>query len=45
MGIKLTSLPHQDRCIKSLSAVFQNVLFDKSTELSANPILLWMIPI
>lgn len=38
MGIKLTSLPHQDRCIKSLSAVFQNVLFDKSTELSANPI-------
>lgn len=38
MGIKLTILPHQNRCIESLSAVFQDVTLDYATEPSANPI-------
>lgn len=38
MGIKLTILPHQNRCIESLSAVFQDVTLDYAIEPSANPI-------
>ena len=38
MGIKLTILPHQNRCIESLSAVFRDVTLDYAIEPSANPV-------